>query len=199
MIKKIAAAVFVSVVTAVSIIGCGSGPLAQEHRGVYLLFSPTKERLAKLDQLQEMFEYIINDLSPGDEIIVDSNEQAFTVAFSKDPAQADQQKRSFRRQLKAYIAKLKPALACSVDNAIERAKEYLEKDQIRHKSIILCSSSKPLERAIDELDGYTVSLLNFIDQKIHDVTQLKERIEEADGEFVLASKLKDLDRVLAYR
>ncbi|MDH5464908.1 MAG: hypothetical protein OEW60_04715 [Thiovulaceae bacterium] len=182
--------------------GCSTNVASyeKENRGVYLLFSPTKERLAKMDVIKDMFTYIINDMSPGDTLVVDSaGYDPLRIELSKNPELAYKQKRAFRSSLDLFLKQLKPTKTCQIDNALARAKEYLSKKAIKHRSILLCSDAKVLKRRVRELDGMTVSLLNFIDEKKLDLQKLVQKIEGANGKLIVAAQLSDLDKALSYR
>ncbi len=190
------------IVSALFYLGCSTNAPTQsaDHRGVYLLFSPTKARLAKIDVIKDMFTYIINDMSPGDTLVIDSaNHEPLQIELSKNPALAYEQKRAFRSNLDLFLKQIKPTQSCQIDNALVRAKEYLGKKNIKHRSILLCSDAKVLNRRVRRLDGITVSLLNFIDQKDIDIAKISQKIEKANGTLVVAAQLADLDKALRYR
>ena len=190
------------IVSAFLYLGCSTNvpTQAQDHRGVYLLFSPTKARLAKIDVIKDMFTYIINDMSPGDTLVIDSaNHEPLQIELSKNPALAYEQKRAFRSNLDLFLKQIKPTKTCQIDNALVRAKEYLSKKHIKHRSILLCSDAKVLKRRVRQLDGITISLLNFIDQKTLDISKIAKKIKKANGTLVVAAQLTDLDKALSYR
>lgn len=167
-------------------------------RSIYMLLDPSKEALAHKEKLQETFSYIINDLSPGDSLAIHTPHEILTIDFSKDASKAYIQKRNLRRKVIAYIKDLKPKLEAKIRPTLNKAKAYLDKKIALHKSIIYCNPDKHLTLNTDDLEGYTISMLN-LSSKQEDLAPVKSKVETAKGRFLVASTIDELTQALAYR
>ena len=176
---------------------CTSKPGANV-RSVYMLLDPSQQELTHKEKLQETFAYVINDLSPGDSLAVHTPHEILTIEFSTDVFKAYVQKRDFRRKVLDYIKSLKPKFKASFLPTIAKAKAYLDTKIAYHKSIIYCNPNKGLALNTDDLEGYTISMLNLANIK-EDLTHIKTKIETANGRFLIASNIDELDAALAYR
>lgn len=167
-------------------------------RSIYLLLDPSKEELVHKEKLQKTFSYIINDLSPGDSLAIHTPHEILTIDFSKDASKAYFQKRNFRRKMVAYIKNLKPKFEAKIRPTLDKAKAYLDKKIALHKSIIYCNPKKHLTLNADDLEGYTISMLNLTNKK-EDLTHVKTKVETANGRFLVASNIDELTQALDYR
>lgn len=167
-------------------------------RSIYMLLDPSKEELAHKEKLQETFSYVINDLSPGDSLVIHTPDEILSIDFSKDDSRAYIQKRNFRRKIMAYIKNFQPKLKAKITPTLDKAKAYLDTKIALHKSIIYCNPDKHLTLNTDNLEGYTVSMLN-LNNKQEDLTHVKTKVETAKGRFLVASNIDELTAALAYR
>lgn len=167
-------------------------------RSIYMLLDPSKEELAHKEKLQETFSYVINDLSPGDSLVIHTPHEILSIDFSNDDSKAYVQKRNFRRKMMDYIKNLQPRLEAKIRPTLDKAKAYLDTKIALHKSIIYCNPNKHLTLNSDDLEGYTISMLNLSNKK-EDLHHVKTKVETANGRFLVASNIDELTAALAYR
>ena len=191
-------AFFLALLFSVTFLGCGKS-FDAHTRGVYLLLSPTKERLAHKEQLKELLVFLVNDMSPGDTLYVDMpNNEVLKTSFSKEPAVAYRQKYELKKSLLAKLEALKPVVSCQVEDLFSRAKAFLSDEALAKKAILLCSTTKTLRHVPKSLEETTVSILTMIEKPKQSLQSIKQRIQEAEGRFILASRMEELNKVLSY-
>lgn len=179
---------------------CSSNSLASQYRGVYLLLSPTKERIAHKEKLEQMLLFLVHDMSPGDTLVVDMpNNKTLQAHFSTDPAIAFKEKRALKKALFSELKRLKPVSSCLVNDVFSRAQKFLSQKVLKNKAILLCSTSAALSKFPSDLENTTVSVLTLIEKSTADTQKIKRHVEAADGRFVLASNFNELTQVLKYR
>lgn len=191
--------IFISIICALAIgIGisaCSSEP--QTHaRSIYMMLDTSKKSLADENKLSQTLSHVINDLSPGDSLAINTSDEVLSIDFSKDAAIAYTQKRDFRRKMIGFIKNIKPKFKAKFLPSIAKAKAFLDKKLALKKSIIFLNTHQRIALHTKDLTGYTISLFNF---KNKDFSRLKSKVETAHGSFVVASNLNELNQVLAYR
>ncbi len=189
--------VLLAIFAATLFFGC-STDTSSNVRSVYMLLDPSQEELKHKEKLQETFAYIINDLSPGDSLAIHTPSEILAIDFSLDASQAYIQKRDFRRKVLSYIEAISPKLEAKVSPTLEKAKAYLDGKMASRKSIIYCNTQKSIPLKADNLEGYTISMLNLSDTQ-EDLTEFKTKIEMANGRFLVASSVTELQDALDYR
>jgi hypothetical protein len=193
--------VLLSVITILTIgIGfsaCGS-ETKTHARSIYMLLDTSKKTLSAANTLSEAFTHVINDLSPGDSLAINAEDELLAVEFSKDASKAYAQKRDFRRKVIAYIKDIKPKLKDKFLPSIAIAKAFLDKKIAMKKSIIYFNTPHNISLHTDNLEGYTISMFDLKDTP-KDFSRLKTKVETANGSFVVASNIDDLNQVLSYK
>lgn len=167
-------------------------------RSIYMLLNPSTKSINDTKSMQKTFAYIINDLSPGDSLAIQTPHEVLAINFSEDASKAYVQKRDFRRKVLAYIKNFKPELQAKLLPTLAKAKAYLETKIAYHKSIIYCNPAQDIPIQTQDLEGYTVSLVNF-SQQATNLVQLKNEIEMANGRFLVASNVKELAHALSFK
>lgn len=196
MIKNLLSTFTIIFIT-LTFLGCDTHP-GTNVRSVYMLLDPSKHELSQKDKLTKTFTYIINDLSPGDSLAIHTPHEILAIDFSKDASTAYEQKKNFRRKMLTYIKNLTPKIKAKILPTIAKAKAYLDTKIALHKSIIYCNPNKHVALNSDDLEGYTISMLNLTNAD-HDLTHVKTKIETANGRFLVASNVNELNAVLSYR
>ena len=176
---------------------CGS-ETKTHARSIYMLLDTSKKTLAAAKKVTETFIHVINDLSPGDSLAIHTSGELLAVEFSKDASKAYTQKRDFRRKFIAYVKAIKPKLKERFIPSIAKAKAFLDKKIAIKKSIIYFNTPHNISLHTDNLEGYTVSMFDLKDTA-KDFSTLKSKVETANGSFVLASNINDLNQVLNYK
>lgn len=188
---------FLAIISTIFFLGCSSDTSANV-RSVYMLLDPSPEELKYKKKLQETFAFIINDLSPGDSLAIHTPYEIFSIDFSKDASKAYIQKRDFRRKVLAYIHNIKPKIEAKFIPTLEKAKAYLDKKIAYRKSIIYCNTTKSVPLKSQDLDGYTISMLN-LGNKSEDLSKIKTEVEMANGRFLVASSINELQDALSFK
>ena len=176
-----------------------SADRSQHVRGIYMQFLPTTERLAHKEEMIMMFDHLINDLSAGDTIVIDSADQAFTLALSDSFSLANSQKIAFKKKLKEYINSLKEGFKNAIPNPFARAKRYLDSDKLSHKSIIVCGDDNISKNSSDEISGFKISILNMLKKPMNNLAKLEQIVHDADAKFFLISSVSELDQAIALK
>ena len=193
--KLILGSLLTILIISIGFTACGSESKAHA-RSIYMLLDTSKKTLTALAKIRETFTHIINDLSPGDSLAINTSKELFTIDFSKDASKAYTQKRDFRRHVINYLKSIKPQLKDTFLPSIANAKAFLEKKMALKKSIIYVNTPNSIPVHTDDLEGYTISMYDLKDSQ-KDFSTLKTEIETANGSFIVASNINDLNQVLS--
>lgn len=167
-------------------------------RSIYMLLDTSKETLKSPQKISDTLAHVINDLSPGDSIALETAEALWSVDFSEDASKAYVQKRDFRRKVMQLIKGIKPKSSHTELPAIAKVKAYLDQKEETKKTIIYFTKPSNIALQTQDLAGYTISMFNLSPQK-ETFQTLKGDVEMANGNFVVASTTHDLNQVLSYK
>ena len=170
----------------------------QPVRGVYILISPTKQMLAAKERVLETLEYIINDMSPHDILVIDSvKKKPWKIEFSGTMEATYKQKRALRLAIEDYFNSLKEVTECEMkEDVLSRAKKYLNNETIEKKSLIVSVPVDMLEASKEEIEHMTLSLVGFLGDKRSNTMKLRQKIESQECTFLELLAFKDLDKAL---
>jgi hypothetical protein len=142
---------------AVLVSACGD---QRKHvRAVYLLVDTSGTYATELDRAQSVINYLLGTLNPGDSFAVARvKSRSFSekdiiakVTFSKDPLQANQQKKQFKDKTLALKQQVKGGSAYTdITGGVLQAAEFLNETGAGRKSILIFSDMQ------EELDQQTV-------------------------------------------
>ncbi len=128
-------------------------------RAVYLLVDTSGTYATELDKAQHVINYLLGTLNPGDSFAVARvKSRSFSekdiiakVTFSKDPLQANQQKKQFKDKTLALKQQVKGGSAYTdITGGVLQAAEFLSETGAGRKTILIFSDMQ------EELDRQTV-------------------------------------------
>ncbi len=128
-------------------------------RAVYLLVDTSGTYATELDKAQHVINYLLGTLNPGDSFAVARvKSRSFSekdiiakVTFSKDPLQANQQKKQFKDKTLALKQQVKGGSAYTdITGGVLQAAEFLAETGAGRKTILIFSDMQ------EELDRETV-------------------------------------------
>ena len=128
-------------------------------RAVYLLVDTSGTYATELDKAQHVINYLLGTLNPGDSFAVARvKSRSFSekdiiakVTFSKDPLQANQQKKQFKDKTLALKQQVKGGSAYTdITGGVLQAAEFLAETGAGRKTILIFSDMQ------EELDKQTV-------------------------------------------
>lgn len=150
------------VVAMITVAGCGD---KKSHaRAVYLLVDTSGTYTQELDRAQQVINFLLGTLNPGDSLAVARvKSRSFTekdivakATFSKDPLQANGQKRAFKERVAALKEQGKGGSAYTdISGGILQAAEFLNETGAGRKTILIFSDMQ------EELDAKTQRDVNM--------------------------------------
>ncbi len=128
-------------------------------RAVYVLVDTSGTYAKEVDKAQQLINYLLGTLNPGDSLAVARvKSRSFTekdivakATFSKDPMQANAQKRAFKEQMVKLTQQAKKGSAYTdITGGILQAAEFLNETGAGRKTILIFSDMQ------EELDKQTL-------------------------------------------
>jgi len=129
------------------------------QRAVYVLVDTSGTYAKELDKAQQLINYLLGTLNPGDSLAVARvKSRSFSekdiiakATFTKDPMQANSQKRAFKEQMAKLNEEAKKGSAYTdITGGILQAAEFLNETGAGRKTILIFSDMQ------EELDKKTV-------------------------------------------
>ena len=117
-------------------------------RAVYVLVDTSGTYTKEIDKAQQLINYLLGTLNPGDSLAVARvKSRSFTekdilakATFSKDPIQANAQKRAFKEQMvKLTEAAKKGSAYTDITGGVLQASEFLNETGAGRKTILIFS------------------------------------------------------------
>ncbi len=152
-------------ILAASAIGLSAcGDKKSHARAVYLLVDTSGTYTQELDRAQQVVNFLLGTLNPGDSLAVARvKSRSFTekdivakATFSKDPLQANGQKRAFKERVAALKDQGKGGSAYTdITGGILQAAEFLNETGAGRKTILIFSDMQ------EELDAKTMRNVNM--------------------------------------
>jgi hypothetical protein len=154
-------ALSLTLVAAFTWFAAGCGPQISHNQAVYMLVDTSGTYAKEVAKAQLVIRYILGNLNPGDTLAVGQvKSRSFTekdivakVSLSKDPLQANAQKKMFSEQI-AKFAKSTAGNSGSkytdITGGVLQAAEFLNEAGARRKTIIIFSDMQ------EDLDQQTV-------------------------------------------
>lgn len=195
------------------LVGCGEP--GQHQRAVYMLLDTSGTYAKELAKAQAIANYLLGSLASGDALCLARIDSASfsekdiiaKVRFDDRPSHANQQKRTFRRDLDDFVAEVQGATHTDISGGMLQATEWLNETGAGQRFILIFSDLEedlPDGHVRDfgiDLNGVRVVALNVTklrsDQRdpreyMERVTAWEERVIEGGGEWRV---LNDLDRL----
>jgi hypothetical protein len=145
---------------AVALGGGGACADPRSHaQAVYLLVDTSGTYAKELDKAQYLINFLLGTLNPGDSLAVARiKSRSFTekdiiakVTFSKDPLQANAQKRAFKEKVATLKQQVKGgSLYTDITGGLIQAAEFLNETSAGRKTILIFSDMQ------EELDPKTI-------------------------------------------
>lgn len=145
------------VALALAVGGCADN--RRYERAVYVLVDTSGTYVKQLDKAQEIVNYLLGTLNPGDSLAVARvKSRSFTekdivakATFSKDPLQANAQKLAFKKDMAKLAVEAKKGTAYTdITGGILQASEFLNETGAGRKTILIFSDMQ------EELDKKTM-------------------------------------------
>jgi hypothetical protein len=131
----------------------------QSHaRAVYLLVDTSGTYAQELDKAHQVINFLLGTLNPGDTLAVARvKSRSFSekdilakTTFSKDPLQANAQKRAFRDQLNKLTDKMRGSAYTDITGGVIQAAQFLNETGAGRKTVLIFSDMQ------EELDAKAV-------------------------------------------
>lgn len=127
-------------------------------RAIYLLVDTSGTYAKELDKAHKVINFLLGTLNPGDSLAVARvKSRSFSekdilakATFSKDPLQANAQKRAFRDQLNKLTVKIRGSAYTDITGGVIQAAQFLNETGAGRKTILIFSDMQ------EELDTKTV-------------------------------------------
>lgn len=208
-----------AVLLAAALAGCTDR--TSQARAVYLLVDTSGTYARELDKAQQVINYLLGTLHPGDSLAVARvKSRSFSekdilakATFAKDPLQANGQKRAFKEQMSKLAEQTRGGSAYTdISGGVLQAAEFLNETGAGRKTILIFSDmqeeldEKTLRNVPMNLTGIRVVALNVtklntdnIDPKRYygRLEWWEKRVREAGAtEWRVINDLEHLERVL---
>ena len=204
--------------SAMLVAGCAE---KQAHtQGVYMLIDTSGTYTQELDKAQRIINFLLGKVNPGDSLAVARvKSRSFTekdiiakMTLSKDPLQANEQKRTFRTQIDNFVKTVKKGSAhTDITGGVIQGAEFLTETRTAKKTILIFSDmqeelDKQTQRGFPiELSGIRLVALNVTKLQTDNVDPRKylgrlerwgKRFKEAGAvDFEVVNDMDHLERV----
>lgn len=182
-------------------------------RGIYLLLDTSGTYTKELTKAQQLINYMLAVLEPGDTFAVARIDSASfsekdivaRVVLDSRPSVANKQKREFARQVEAFVTSVESSAYTDISGGILQGVEYLNEAKVRTKTIMIYSDLKEdlpkgYVRNFDlVLDGFTVQALNVTklradnqnpQEYLDRLSQWSERVVSGGGNWLVVNDLE---------
>ncbi len=199
-------------------VSCSAEPPQARNTGVYMLVDTSGTYTEEVEQAQQIINVVLARLEPADAFAVarvdtgsfSERDIIAKVQFDDRPSVSNQQKRTFREAVDAFVTEVKPAPYTDITGGVLQASEFLTEKATGRKIILIFSDLKEdLEEGYVRdipfaLDGFEVVALNVtklrtdnIDPREYTgrIEEWRNRVEEGGGEWRVINDLESLDAV----
>jgi hypothetical protein len=190
--------------------------------GVYMLLDTSGTYQKELDQALRIIDYLLGTLQPGDSLVVaridsgsfSEKDIICKMTFDGRPTVANQQKRQFREQVRAFVDRVEGSPYTDITGGVIQAVEYLEETGAGQRRILVFSDLKeelPQGHVRDfpiQLGGCQVVALNVTKLRSDNVDPREyfarvafweDRVTSGGGTWELVNDLDNLHLVVAGR
>ncbi len=185
-------------------------------RGVYLLLDTSGTYTAELKKAQQIINYLLGTLGPGDSLVVaridsgsfSEKDIVAKVTFDGRPSVSNNQKRVFAQTVDKFVKSVRGSKYTDISGGLLQAIEYLNEVDPAEKHILIYSDLKEelpkgFVRNMDFiLDGFTVRALNVTKLRSDNVNpqeyldRLEEwhaRVKQGGGEWIVINDMQRED------
>jgi hypothetical protein len=187
-------------------------------KGVYMLLDTSGTYSIELSKAKAIISYLLGTLQPGDTLAVgridtgsfSEKDIVAKVTFDSRPSIANNQKRTFKKQVDDFIAHIERSNYTDISGGILQAIEFLNESGVGKKYILIFSDlqeelAKGHIRDVPfQLKGFEVIALNVTklredirDPKIYmqRVEAWREKMESGNGHWRVINDLERLDNI----
>ncbi len=185
-------------------------------RGVYLLLDTSGTYTAELKKAQQIINYLLGTLGPGDSLVVaridsgsfSEKDIVAKVTFDGRPSVSNNQKRVFAQTVDKFVKSVRGSKYTDISGGLLQAIEYLNEVDPAEKHILIYSDLKEelpkgFVRNMDFiLDGFTVRALNVTKLRSDNINpqeyldRLEEwqaRVKQGGGEWIVINDMQRED------
>lgn len=210
------AALVIALIGLIGLMGCSQK--SNRFKGVYMLLDTSGTYAVELKKAKAIINYLLGTLQPGDTLAVgridtgsfSEKDIVAKVTFDSRPSMANNQKRSFQKQVDQFVASLKRSSYTDISGGILQGIEYLNESGAGQKYILIFSDlqeelAKGHVRDVPfQLSKFNVVALNVTklrddirDPKIYmnRVAEWQSKIEEGNGKWLVINDLERLESI----
>jgi len=185
-------------------------------RGVYLLLDTSGTYTAELKKAQQIINYLLGTLGPGDSLVVaridsgsfSEKDIVAKVTFDSRPSVSNEQKKRFAQTVDKFVKSVRGSKYTDISGGLLQAIEYLNEVDTAEKHVLIYSDLKEelpkgfVRNMNFTLDGFKVRALNVTKLRSDNVNpqeyldRLEEwqaRVKHGGGEWIVVNDMERED------
>jgi hypothetical protein len=202
---------------------CACDQSDSRARAVYLLLDTSGTYTAEMEKAQKIMNYLLATLDSGDSIAIaridsgsfSEKDIIARVTFDDRPSSANQQKRSFKAKIDAFVADTKRGSRhTDITGGMLQASEYLDETGAGEKYVLIFSDlEEDLQRghirdfpiSLPDIHVVALNVTKLRSDNIDPRDYMKRldlwenRVQEAGGTWGVINDLERMDRLIAQR
>ena len=185
-------------------------------RGVYLLLDTSGTYTAELKKAQQIINYLLGTLGPGDSLVVaridsgsfSEKDIVAKVTFDARPSVSNNQKKVFAQTVDKFVKSVRGSKYTDISGGLLQAIEYLNEVDAAEKHILIYSDLKEelpkgfVRNMNFTLDGFKVRALNVTKLRSDNVNpqeyldrleEWKSRVKHGGGDWIVVNDMQRED------
>ncbi len=185
-------------------------------RGVYLLLDTSGTYTAELKKAQQIINYLLGTLGPGDSLVVaridsgsfSEKDIVAKVTFDSRPSVSNEQKKRFAQTVDKFVKSVRGSKYTDISGGLLQAIEYLNEVDTAEKHVLIYSDLKEelpkgfVRNMNFTLDGFKVRALNVTKLRSDNVNpqeyldrleEWKTRVKHGGGEWIVVNDMERED------
>jgi len=185
-------------------------------RGVYLLLDTSGTYTAELKKAQQIINYLLGTLGPGDSLVVaridsgsfSEKDIVAKVTFDARPSVSNEQKKRFAQTVDKFVKSVRGSKYTDISGGLLQAIEYLNEVDPAEKHVLIYSDLKEelpkgfIRNMNFTLDGFKVRALNVTKLRSDNVNpqeyldrleEWKARVTHGGGEWIVVNDMERED------
>jgi hypothetical protein len=185
-------------------------------RGVYLLLDTSGTYTAELKKAQQIINYLLGTLGPGDSLVVaridsgsfSEKDIVAKVTFDSRPSVSNEQKKRFAQTVDKFVKSVRGSKYTDISGGLLQAIEYLNEVDTAEKHVLIYSDLKEelpkgfVRNMNFTLDGFKVRALNVTKLRSDNVNpqeyldrleEWKVRVKHGGGEWIVVNDMERED------
>ncbi len=185
-------------------------------RGVYLLLDTSGTYTAELKKAQQIINYLLGTLGPGDSLVVaridsgsfSEKDIVAKVTFDARPSVSNEQKKRFAQTVDKFVKSVRGSKYTDISGGLLQAIEYLNEVDPAEKHVLIYSDLKEelpkgfIRNMNFTLDGFKVRALNVTKLRSDNVNpqeyldrleEWKARVKHGGGEWIVVNDMERED------